>query len=89
MILIVALALVMSAEGTIRNSLPILAVLALGAQRLMPLVQSIYNGWSSVVGNYPVLISVVELLQMPVPRRFEDRVPRDGWRSKSISGPTA
>jgi ABC-type bacteriocin/lantibiotic exporter with double-glycine peptidase domain len=71
MVLIVGLALVMSAEGTIQTSLPTLAVLALGAQRLMPLLQSIYSGWTNVVGNNAMLVSIVELLQQPVPRRFE------------------
>jgi ABC-type bacteriocin/lantibiotic exporter with double-glycine peptidase domain len=70
MIFIVGLALVMSAEGLMQNSLPILAVLALGAQRLMPLLQSVYNGWTNVIGNQAVLVSVVELLQRPMPQRF-------------------
>jgi ATP-binding cassette, subfamily B, bacterial PglK len=71
MIFIVGLALVMSAEGLIQASLPILAVLALGAQRLMPLLQQIYSGWTSVIGNQAILINVVELLQRPMPERFE------------------
>jgi ABC-type bacteriocin/lantibiotic exporter with double-glycine peptidase domain len=70
MIFIVALALVMSAEGLIQTSLPILAVLALGAQRLMPLLQAIYNGWTNVLGNQAILVGIVELLQRPMPSRF-------------------
>jgi ABC-type bacteriocin/lantibiotic exporter with double-glycine peptidase domain len=60
----------MSAEGLIQSSLPMLAVLALGAQRLMPLLQSVYNGWTNVIGNQAILVSVVELLQRPMPQRF-------------------
>ncbi len=70
MIFIVGLALVMTAEGNIQSSLPMLAVLALGAQRLMPLVQSIYSGWTNVIGNQAILVSVVELLKRPMPPRF-------------------
>ena len=71
MIFIVGLALVMTAEGQIQSSLPVLAVLALGAQRLMPLLQSVYNGWTNVIANHAILVSVVELLQRPMPPRFE------------------
>ena len=71
MIFIVGLALVMTAEGHIQASLPVLAVLALGAQRLMPLLQSVYNGWTNVIGNQAILVSVVELLQRPMPPRFQ------------------
>lgn len=70
MVFIVGLAVVMTAEGQIQNSLPTLAVLALGAQRLMPLLQSVYNAWTNVIGNQAILVSVVELLQRPMPPRF-------------------
>jgi len=73
MIFLVGLALVMSAEGLIQASLPILAVLALGAQRLMPLLQTVYNGWTNVLGNQAILVSVVELLQRPMPPRFHGK----------------
>jgi ATP-binding cassette subfamily B protein len=36
----------------------------------MPLLQSIYNGWTNVLGNQAILVSVVELLQRPMPERF-------------------
>ncbi len=78
MVFIVGLALVMTAEGQIQNSLPVLAVLALGAQRLMPLIQSVYNGWTNVTGNQAILIGVVELLQRPMPQRFH---PKNGKES--------
>ena len=73
MIFLVGLALVMSSQGLIQASLPMLAILALGAQRLMPLLQAMYNGWTSVLGNHAILVSVVELLQRPVPSRFEGK----------------
>ena len=71
MVMIVGLALVLYADGTIRSSLPVLAALAIGAQRLMPLVQRIYNGWTAIIGNQAMFVSVVELLQRPLPERFE------------------
>ena len=42
---------------------PMLGALALGAQRLMPLVQQTYQGWVQLVGNKDLLRDVTELLQ--------------------------
>jgi ATP-binding cassette subfamily B protein len=71
MMVIVGLALMLSAEGSIVSSIPVLAALALGAQRLLPLLQNAYNGWTTVTGSEAVLLSVVELLQLPLPERFD------------------
>ena len=71
MIVIVGLALMLTAEGSIESSVPVLAALALGGQRLLPLLQATYNGWTNTAGSEAVLMSIVELLQLPVPQRFE------------------
>jgi ATP-binding cassette subfamily B protein len=76
MMVIVGLALMLTAEGSIQSSLPVLAALALGAQRLLPLLQNTYNGWTTVTGSEAVLLSIVELLQLPVAERF-DRAPAE------------
>lgn len=55
-----------TAGGGIAAAIPTLGALALGAQRLMPLLQQIYSGWVMVVGNRQVLADVVALLQQPV-----------------------
>jgi ABC-type bacteriocin/lantibiotic exporter with double-glycine peptidase domain len=52
--------------GGIAAAIPTLGALALGAQRLMPLLQQIYQGWVSVSGNRQLLIDVVALLQQAV-----------------------
>jgi ATP-binding cassette subfamily B protein len=71
MVFIVGIAVVLNAvNGTLAGSLPILAVLALGAQRLLPLLQQIYNAWASVTGNGAMFLNVVDLLRRPVPPRF-------------------
>lgn len=74
MMVIVGVALTLTAEGSIETSLPVLAALALGAQKLMPLLQSTYSGWTTVTGSEAILLSVVELLQQPIAERF-DRNP--------------
>ena len=70
MMVIVGLAVMLTSEGSIETSLPVLAALALGAQRMLPLLQSSYVGWTAVTGNEAVLLSVVELLQLPTAERF-------------------
>jgi ABC-type multidrug transport system fused ATPase/permease subunit len=73
MFFIVGIAVVLNAiNGTLAGSLPILAVLALGAQRLLPLLQQMYNGWANVVGNRAMVLNLVDLLKRPVPARFDD-----------------
>ena len=72
MVFIVGLALFLNAvHGSLAGSLPVLAVLALGAQRLMPLLQQVYSTWANVMGNRAMFLGAVELLQSPVPERFE------------------
>jgi ATP-binding cassette, subfamily B, bacterial PglK len=52
--------------GGVAAAIPTLGALALGAQRLMPLLQQIYQGWAHIRGNQQVLIDVVGLLQQPL-----------------------
>jgi ABC-type multidrug transport system fused ATPase/permease subunit len=82
-ILIAMLALFLSErEGGLSAALPILGALALGAQRLLPLVQQLYHGWSSVALHRHVIEDVVELLALPLetaavdiaPMRFEQSI---------------
>lgn len=71
MVFIVGIAVVLNAvNGTLEGSLPVLAVLALGAQRLMPLLQQIYAAWANALSERMMFTGVVELLQLPVLERF-------------------
>lgn len=54
-------------EGSFAAALPVIGALALGAQRLLPLVQQIYAGWSSFAGNRGLFADVVALLRLPAP----------------------
>ena len=47
------------------DTLPVLGALALGAQRLLPLLQQVYNGWSLASGNQIVFGQVLALLRLP------------------------
>ena len=81
--LIVALAYTLSLQsGGLVGALPVLAALALGAQRLLPLLQKIYQAWSQTTGNLQVLDDLVSMLSLPVAtrrnrRRQSDALPFD------------
>lgn len=53
--------------GGIGAALPILGCLALGAQRLLPLLQILYGNWTGLLGGKASLIVVLELLTQPLP----------------------
>lgn len=66
MVLIAMMATVVAGRpGGILAAIPVLGALALGAQRLLPLVQQIYQGWASGMGNRQNLTDVVSLLERP------------------------
>jgi ABC-type multidrug transport system fused ATPase/permease subunit len=50
--------------GGVAAAIPMLGALALGAQRLLPLLQQTYAGWSSFTGYRESLLDVVELLSL-------------------------
>jgi len=67
---LVAIALVtlaMSLEpGGVVKAIPVLGALALGAQRLLPLLQQAYYGWSLASGNFRAFRDVVEMMEAPI-----------------------
>jgi ABC-type multidrug transport system fused ATPase/permease subunit len=52
--------------GGVLAYLPILGALALGAQRLLPLVQAMYRGWASYSINAHAFQDVLDLMELPV-----------------------
>jgi ATP-binding cassette, subfamily B, bacterial PglK len=54
-------------EDGIANAIPILGALALGAQRLLPLLQQVYSSWSSIRGGQASLEDALDLLDQPLP----------------------
>jgi ATP-binding cassette subfamily B protein len=68
MVLVAIFAYSLSKQSAgIGAALPILGALALGAQRLMPLLQQLYGNWSVLAGSHMALNDVVKLLQQPLP----------------------
>lgn len=69
LVLVAGLAYVLSFQSTnIATSLPILGALALGAQRLLPLLNKLYTGWATMKSGHGALIDVLELLEQPLPK---------------------
>ena len=68
MILIIFLAYFFSMNyngGT--KTVPILGLIALGAQRLLPIFQQGYGSWSTILGSQKSLQDVLELLEQTIP----------------------
>jgi ATP-binding cassette subfamily B protein len=67
MIAIAGIAIVTARQSDgIAAALPILGALALSAQRLLPLLQQVYAGWSTLEGQRSVFGQVIELLRLPM-----------------------
>ena len=62
---VVAIVLV-SRDGGILETIPTLGLLAVGAQRPLPLLQQSWLGWSQMRANQQLLIDVANLIEMPV-----------------------
>jgi ABC-type multidrug transport system fused ATPase/permease subunit len=67
MIAIAGLALVMAQrDGGLAVALPVLGAIAIGAQRVLPLLQQIYSAWSVAAGNVSIMHEMLSLLRLPV-----------------------
>ncbi len=73
MVLIAVLALALSRQqGGITAALPVLGALALGAQRLLPVMQQGYAAWTSIGGSRASFADTIELLDQPLPTRLQE-----------------
>ena len=80
MILIALLAIYISgAEGGLVEAIPLLGALALGAQRILPLVQQLFSGWSNVCASAKLIDDVAYLYQLKIVGR------RDQIRGKALA----
>lgn len=52
-------------QGGLMTALPVLGGLAIGAQRLLPLLQQSYFGWSMFFSNREALLEVAALIMLP------------------------
>jgi ABC-type multidrug transport system fused ATPase/permease subunit len=74
-LLIAALAYWLTGQsGGVAAAIPVLGALALGAQRLLPILQQAYSSWSAIRGGQASLQDTLELLDQPLPD-YADRPP--------------
>ena len=68
MLLFALLALILSkGEAGLSGALPVLGALALGAQRLLPLMQHVYVGRTQIAATWDVMGEVIRLLGVEIP----------------------
>ncbi|HEX8667560.1 MAG TPA: ABC transporter ATP-binding protein [Allosphingosinicella sp.] len=67
-------------SGDLAEVLPVLGVLALGAQRLLPLMQTLYKGWATISGNYDLAVDILRVLEAPDPVAPAGSQPIPGFR---------
>jgi ATP-binding cassette subfamily B protein len=77
MIVIAAIAysLAQQADG-ISKAIPVLGALAMGAQRLLPVLQQAYSSWSGILGGQASLQDALVLLDQPLPDYVDQPVAK-------------
>jgi ABC-type multidrug transport system fused ATPase/permease subunit len=86
MLLIAVLAYSLSQqENGISKAIPILGALALGAQRLLPVLQQAYAAWSNIRGGQSSLVDTLELLDQSLPEYANQPIPEPIPFNKNIT----
>jgi ABC-type multidrug transport system fused ATPase/permease subunit len=67
MVLIAFVGYLLVLQGGVAKALPLLGALALGAQRLLPMAQKVYEGWAQTRNAKNSLANVLALLAQPLP----------------------
>lgn len=76
MVLIAILAYILAErEAGIVSAVPVLGALAIGAQRLLPVLQQLYLNWSVIQGNQDSLKDVLDFLDQPLPEYVDEPLP--------------
>ena len=71
MLFIAALAYFITQQGSsVAKAIPILGALALGAQRLVPILQEAYARWSGLKASQNSLVATLQLLDQPLPKHL-------------------
>lgn len=66
MVTLAGLTYLLCQKGGIGTALPILGVIALGVQRILPSFQQSYNAWTLILGNQSSLEQILILLNQPI-----------------------
>lgn len=86
MLLIAILAYILAKQSNgISNAIPMLAALALGMQRLLPVLQQAYGAWSNILGGQVSVQGALELLDQELPAYAERSVSNPVSFQKKIT----
>ena len=86
MLLIMLLAYILSQQSEgIAKAIPILGALALGAQRLLPIMQQAYAAWSGILGSQASIHDALDLLNQPMPDWIDDSLTQTVLFNHSIN----
>jgi ABC-type multidrug transport system fused ATPase/permease subunit len=66
------------------QTVPILGALALGAQRLLPVIQQLYSSWSAIKSGEASLNDLLDLMGQPLPAHLSELEPGQVKFEKSI-----
>ena len=76
MVLIAGFAYALAASPSgINDSIPVLGALALGATRLLPVLQQAYASLSNLRGSQSILQETLNLLNQPLPAHVNESLP--------------
>lgn len=64
-----------SRDEGVAGAVPLLGALALGAQRLLPILQQTYSSWAGMVGGQALLAEALDLLEQPLPAYADKPMP--------------
>lgn len=77
MVLIALLAYVMSQQdGGLTAIIPVLGALALGAQRLIPVMQQLFNSYGLIKGSEASFRDIIMLLEQPIPSHVTKKLEK-------------
>lgn len=73
-VLISTLAYLLTIRSTgVDQAVPVLGAIALGSQRLLPILHQLYSSYSGLLANKAALKDSVDLLEMPIPNILNDK----------------
>lgn len=76
LVILAVITYILSSNGNdITNAIPVLGAFALGAQRILPLLQQCYSSWSTVKGAEAIHKDILKLLDQPLPSYAYEQQP--------------
>ena len=75
MILIACMAFYLASQDQTTSAIPLLGAFALGAQRLLPVLQQGYGGWQTMRGGKAQFQDAMDLLNQPLPNYLLEKDP--------------